>query len=78
MTSSGHCQVCNKIATTFRYNYPRLDPDNINDGRWLCEEHDDRSLTESSRGKPNEVVNAGRSYSRALKREEKKKSKIKF
>lgn len=40
MTSSGKCCSCDKIATMFRYNNPRLDPNNINDGHWLCDDHD--------------------------------------
>lgn len=39
MTSSGLCDVCKKPAFRFIYNNPRLDPDSINDGNWLCVEH---------------------------------------
>lgn len=40
MTSSGRCNICGKVTGVFRYNNPRKDPNNINDGQWLCEEHD--------------------------------------
>jgi hypothetical protein len=39
MTSSSHCAVCRQLAYNFVYNEPRLDPDSINDGKWLCGAH---------------------------------------
>jgi hypothetical protein len=39
MTASGLCAVCGERAVTFRYSVPRRDPNNINDGQWLCSAH---------------------------------------
>lgn len=47
MTSSSKCFFCHKITPIFRYNNPRKDPNNINDGKWLCEEHDDYKAIEN-------------------------------
>ena len=39
MTSSAQCSFCMNIAYHFKYNQPRKDPNNINDGYWFCQTH---------------------------------------
>lgn len=65
MTASGNCQYsedhveCGKLAATFRYNQPRRDPNNINDGYWLCEEHIHHMRTDRLLARPDSNQETG-------------------
>lgn len=87
MTSSSRCDVCNVITHAFRYNNPRKDPNDINDGRWLCEEHmfdgmapppDKNSVDTSSTGGNWEPWPSRKVRREAKRLQQKKTPKVKF
>lgn len=71
MTAFGRCGVCGKTTGVFRYNQPRKDPNNINDGQWLCEEHDTAFTT------PTTVSERSLSVSHAQSARKEERAKIK-
>jgi hypothetical protein len=74
MTANARCHYCEKITGHFQYNYPRLDPNNINDGQWLCSDHLPKSPAEQLENPTQAQLNGhlSRRERRALERKPKR------
>lgn len=76
MTGSAKCSFCDKITKQFIYNVPRADPNNINDGNWVCDDHfygEKNSAEQLAHPNKNQLNgNISRRERRALKRKSNK------